>query len=180
MMSISAMSEPYKLHDMLVNVRDKKETGKLYTYYRDEAMIRIGMLFFSKGKLCGCRFDKQTGLKALRNLYQFAFTTVTFVRLGKEEVEYQGSIPDVDSVISTLEEGCETAPWKMSGTEIYQAVVATLEDILGKKGQQIAVHAARDGTSEENLEVFKQRVIDAMALFVGDKKARAILNPLFE
>lgn len=181
-MNMAAVSVPPKFLNLMESARDKKETGKLYAYYKDEAMIHIGLLFFNKGRLCGCRFDKITGMDAIKTLFHTAIATAMFVRVGKTEVEEQDSMPDVDAIISTLkhERDNDVAPWSMTGTELYQTISVTLTDILGEKGKKMIDKVAAGYPPEENAKVFGEECIKMTANYLGMKRAREILDPIFE
>lgn len=179
-MSVAAL--PPKFINLMVEARDKKETGKLYAYYRDEAMIHIGMLFFNKGRLCGCKYDKLSGMEAVKKLFHSAIATAMFVRTQKGEIEEQSSMPDVSAVISNLthESNAEAAPWSLSGDELLQAVSKTLGDILGEKGQKIVVSVAGKYPPERNAAAFIDECIKMAANFLGVKRARDIVEPLLD
>ncbi|MDH5326970.1 MAG: hypothetical protein OEZ68_14485 [Gammaproteobacteria bacterium] len=180
-MSMAAVSVPPKFLNLMVDARDKQETGKLYAYYRDEAIIHIGMLFFDHGKLIGCRFDKQTGLDAVKTLFHTTIGTAMFVRANEKELEQQASMPDVNEVISTLkhERDEAVAPWVLSGQELIQAVSATMADILGEKGRTIVEKVAAGYPPQENAKLFEEECIRNVANFLGLKRAKEIIEPIF-
>jgi len=179
---MSAVALPPKFINLMVEARDKKETGKLYAYYRDEAMIHIGMLFFNKGRLCGCKYDKLSGLDAFKKLFRSAIATAMFVRTQKGEIEEQSSMPDVTTVISNLthESNADAAPWNLSGDELLQAVSKTLGDILGEKGQKNVISIASKYPPERNAAMFTNECINMAANFLGMKRARELIEPLLE
>jgi len=167
----------------MVEARDNRETGKLYAYYRDEAMIHIGMLFFNKGQLCGCKYDKLSGLEAIKKLFHSAIATAMFVRTQKGELEQQQSMPNVDAVISNLtheSDTTDTAPWSLTGAELLEAVSQTLGDILGEKGQANVAKIADQFPPQNNANLFIDECTRMAANFLGMKRASQVLQPLLD
>jgi len=179
---MSAVLSP-KFVNLMVEARDKKETGKLYAYYRDEAMIHIGMLFFNQGQLCGCKYDKLSGMEAIKQLFHSAIATAMFVRTKKGEIEEQSSMPNVDAVISNITNDVSSAgsaPWSLSDTELVQAVSKTMGEVLGEKGQNNVADIAVKFPPQENASLFINECIRMAANFIGSKRATQILQPLLD
>jgi len=170
-----------KFTGLMQHAHEHEQTGKLYAYYRDDNVIHVGTLFFKKGRLCGCNYDKSTGTEALNSLASSVIATAMFVPSAPADLLDQPSIPDFDRVLKALCNGEAVGGTEhLSAVELIQAICATLHDILGEKMANNIKDLAQKTRASDNIAGFKEECMKSVSNFMGGRRAREILDPLFE
>ncbi len=166
---------------LMQHAREHQQTGKIYAYYRDDNVIHVGTLFFKKGKLCGCNYDKSTGIDAVNHLASSVIATAMFVPATPAELTDQPAMPDFEQVLQTLCKGEAVGGTEnLSAVELIQAVSATVGDIFGEKMADKMKLLAQETQAARDLIRYKEACTKAVSNLVGGKRTKEILEPLFD
>jgi len=170
-----------KFTGLMNTAHDTAQTGKIYAYYRDNNVIHVGTLFFKKGEICGCNYDKLSGVDAVNSLAGSVISTAMFVPAKPAELIDQPMIPDFDQVLAALNRGEVVGGAEhLTLDDLVPAVGETLADVLGSMIKTKVDMLSLRVCPQKNLPAFKSESVKLATQFVGAKKAKELLDPLFE
>ncbi len=170
-----------KFTGLMRHAQEAQQTGKIYAYYRDDNVIHVGTLFFKKGRLCGANYDESRGADAVRGLAESVIATAMFVPTSPAELLDQPQMPDVDQVLNALGRGEAVGGTEhLSAVDLVQAVAGTLADLLGDRMGDKVKDLAHQTHAAKDLPAFREACITTAANLIGGKRARELLEPLFE
>lgn len=185
---MSAMAVDEKFFDLMESAHSQHQTGKLYAYARGNGVVHVATLLFKEGTLCGCKFDTQSGIEALKSIAGAMLASVMFIRTNPAQIADQGSMPEYGDVVRVLRGGItgsaqvstqEKVGEDLTGGELVYATAVTLGDILGDKAMRKVEELGQLYPPDADKQKFVSACMEYVSAFMGAKRAAEIIDEIF-
>ena len=194
------MANLQELRDMILLMKNKGQSGKIYFYTKANRLLRSGIITISEGRVCNINHLKQNSLAALAELRSLEFTSLMMVPYERMDVGTDGAESlDITVVLQQL----ETDPQPEAAVGSARATVQPGSTVVPARiDRPVAIHLQREARSllekfygsgatikideiasyyppAEKPREFLDQCKELAALMVGTDKAAKLFKPLY-